>query len=97
MTQYALNHFKTEEGYMRKLTYPDYYLHHDEHNDFIKKTVDFCNRTTNGDYDIRGDLLKYLQQWVVNHIQEMDKKFGIFLNLNEYSILKEDIDNVFIF
>ena len=74
MTMYALSHFKTEEDYMRKFEYSEYRLHEEEHNEFIKKTVEFCDRTKNGDYDITNDLLEFLQSWLVNHIQGTDKK-----------------------
>ncbi len=29
----------------------------------------------NSDYEITDDLLEYLQQWLIHHIQEIDKKY----------------------
>lgn len=77
MTQHALNHFKTEEEYMKKFECTEYQLHKKEHKGFLMKTVDFCSRTMKGDYDITNDLLEYLQSWLVNHIQGTDKKFSV--------------------
>lgn len=74
MIMHALNHFKTEEEYMRKYKYSEYLVHQEEHNDFIKKTVDFSNRTIRDDYDITNEVLEYLQVWLANHIQGTDKK-----------------------
>lgn len=82
MTNYALNHFKTEENYMRKSKYANYQLHKDEHNDFIKNTVDFGSRTMNSGHDITGDLLEYLQSWLVSHIQGTDKEFFSYFHRN---------------
>lgn len=75
MTRYALNHFKTEETYMVKFGYPDYQSHKKEHHDFSNKTIEYCRSIDNGDYQITDDLLEYLQQWLVHHIQEIDKKY----------------------
>lgn len=82
MTMYALSHFKTEEKCMRRSEYAEFQLHKNEHNDFIKKTVGFCNRTMDGDYEIIDDLLDYLRLWLDHHIQGTDKNFASFLCRN---------------
>jgi hemerythrin-like metal-binding protein len=82
MTKYALDHFKTEEAYMRKFECEEFQLHKKEHKGFIMKTVEFCNRTMNGEYDIANDLLDYLQLWLVNHVQGTDKKLENCLDKN---------------
>ncbi len=80
MTDYALNHFKTEETYMLKFGYPEYESHKKEHHDFSNKTIEYCKSVDNGDYEITDDLLEYLQQWLVHHIQEIDKKYADCFN-----------------
>ena len=82
MTSYASNHFKAEEDYMRRFEFPEYELHKEEHRKFIKTTVDFCKRVMNGDYNIAFDLLEYLKQWLVNHIQGTDKRYTECFNRN---------------
>lgn len=74
-TMYALNHFGTEEAYMKKFNYPEYESHKNEHHDFTMKTVAFCKNVTDGDDRILDDLLEYLQNWLLHHIQETDKKY----------------------
>lgn len=76
MTTYALNHFRTEEVYMLDFKYEDYEAHKKEHHDFSMKTVDYCNSVIKGDCQILDDLLKYLEVWLVHHIQETDKKYA---------------------
>ncbi len=39
------------------------------------KTVGYCNSVIKGDYEITDDMLEYLKQWLVHHIQEIDKKY----------------------
>jgi hemerythrin-like metal-binding protein len=74
--EYALEHFATEETYMKKFNYPEYQSHLEEHHNFTMKTVDYCNRVIKDDYQIMDNLLEYLQQWLVHHIQEVDKKYA---------------------
>ncbi len=82
MTIYAQEHFKTEEAYMRKFEYPEYESHKYEHIDFYIKTLVFGNRESKGDNQITDDILEYLQQWLVGHIQITDKKYSDCFNKN---------------
>ncbi len=75
MTMYAHNHFNTEKKYLRQFEYAESQLHDKEHKDFGRKTVNYCNMTMKGNYDITDDLLEYLRQWLTNHILGSDKKF----------------------
>ena len=75
LTVYALNHFSTEESYMAEFNYPEFQYHKEEHHDFSNKMITFCNRVVEGDYQIANEVLGYLKQWLVNHIQITDKKY----------------------
>ncbi len=77
MTEYALEHFETEEAYMIMFNYPEseYEYHNEEHYDFITKTTGYFNRVVSGDYHISNELLVYLKQWLVNHIQVTDRQY----------------------
>jgi hemerythrin len=75
MTQYALEHFEAEEAYMIMFNYPEYEYHNEEHYGFIAKTAAYFDRVVNGDYHISNELLGYLKQWLVNHIQSTDRKY----------------------
>ena len=82
MTVYAKEHFKTEETYMSNFKYHDYKSHKDEHQNFSKNISGYCNDLMSGSYQIIEDLTKYLQQWLVHHIQETDKKYTYCFNNN---------------
>lgn len=90
MTMYSINHLKSEEDLMRKIEYSEYQSHHEEHNYFIKRTVEFCNRTMDGDYEITDDLLEYLQMWLVKHIQGADKKLTSLMQTNNQNVFQEE-------
>ncbi len=75
MTKFALEHFTTEENYMREFNYPEYQHHSEEHSDFFNKTIAYFDRVVNGDYHISNELIEYLRQWLVNHIQGSDRQY----------------------
>ncbi len=75
MTEYALKHFETEERYMKEFNFPEYQAHRNEHIDFTNNSIDYKNRVVSGDFQIINEILEYLKQWLVNHIQVTDKKY----------------------
>lgn len=75
LTVYALKHFSTEESYMVEFNYPEFQYHKEEHSDFSNKTITYCNRVIEGNYNIASEILEYLKKWLVNHIQITDKKY----------------------
>ena len=79
--EYANNHFTTEESYLRKFNYSEYQCHRNEHVVFIEKMIYYKNRLLNGD-EVANEILEYLKQWLVKHIQETSKKFTNYFNKN---------------
>ena len=75
ITKYALNHFSTEENYMIEFNYPEYQYHKEEHHDFSRKVIAYCERVNDGDSQISKEILEYLKRWLINHIQVTDKKY----------------------
>lgn len=75
LVKFAKEHFKTEEDYMSKFQYPDYLLHYNEHLNFSIHMIIYNNQVIKGEYPIMGELFKYLQEWLINHIQETDRKY----------------------
>jgi hemerythrin len=72
---YACNHFKIEERYMIEFDYQEYQCHKEEHMEFVLKSIDYLNRVTSGDCHIANEILEYLKQWLVKHIQGTDQKY----------------------
>ncbi len=75
MIKYALKHFATEETYMEKFNFPEFQLHRNEHLDFTDKAFTNLNKVIMGDYQMANEILEYLKQWLVNHIQKTDRKY----------------------
>ncbi len=82
MIEYARKHFQTEEAYMLKFKFPEYQLHKNEHLDFTDKTIRNYHNFISGDYQIANEILEYLKQWLVNHIQVTDKKYIDYFKKN---------------
>ncbi len=82
MSDYAANHFITEETYMVHFGFPEYLHHRNEHIGFTDKMIDFQNRVFNGDSQVANEAFEFLKQWLVNHIQETDSKYTDWFNRN---------------
>ncbi len=75
MTMYALSHFSTEEAYMIEFDYPESQHHKEEYHVLTIRTIAYLKWVINGDYQIAGEILEYLKQWLSRHIQITDRKY----------------------
>lgn len=78
MTQYAMNHFRTEEDYMKLFEYPEFELHRKEHMEYWKKTALFANEAMSGNKEVLGDILSFLIDWWMDHILRTDLRYKEF-------------------
>lgn len=72
LVDYTQYHFKAEEAYFEQLNNKDLMLHKLQHKHFIEHLNQFgsqCNTK------LTTDLLEFLLDWLVIHIQCEDKKF----------------------
>ena len=75
MNNYTITHFTTEEAYMKAFNYPEYQDHKEEHRVFSTEIIAYTYKVIKGDYQIISEIIEYLKQWLVNHIQVTDKKY----------------------
>lgn len=78
---YVVFHFGTEERYMTQYDYPGSKSHEAQHAGFIKEFTDL-----KGKFETEGPTLevitktnRWLVQWLINHIKEVDRELGAFL------------------
>ncbi|WP_320008712.1 bacteriohemerythrin [Maridesulfovibrio sp.] len=76
---YAAVHFGMEESLMEKYNYPYMLNHKNKHTEFIDKIVCVANGHGRGACSINMDILNYLSDWLITHINVMDKELGVFL------------------
>lgn len=85
LLSYALYHFETEEelmqehGYDEAATAADASDHMNQHRSFSAKVVAVRDGLKAGTLISREDLLAFLNDWLVNHILNTDKKLGAFI------------------
>lgn len=76
---YTVNHFAYEEYLMKKFAYPAFEQHKNEHEKLLGQVTDFVGRLDKGE-NLADELLGFLNQWLSNHIPDVDKRYGPFLN-----------------
>ena len=79
LVQYTLVHFKHEEEVMQGLDYPEFQRHKAQHDRLRKRTIDLREHITL----VTGhDMLFFLKEWWLSHIQGEDKKYAPYLELS---------------
>ena len=81
MIDYATTHFGTEEKYMRVFDFPGYIEHKAEHDAFTDRVLDFQKKYNRGGVVLSFEVMDFLNNWLVMHIQGTDKKYSPFLNM----------------
>ncbi|MCL2138657.1 MAG: bacteriohemerythrin [Treponema sp.] len=77
--QYIKIHFSTEEEIMQKIEYPHYLEHKKLHENFIKKINQQVQAFEAEDQPDPANFVKFLMDWVLQHIAQMDKKYVPYL------------------
>jgi len=80
LVNYTVTHFAAEENLMRENDYPEYEAHKDEHDKLCREVTDIYAKYKAGDKINSVELLIFLVNWLKNHIEKIDKKYGPFLN-----------------
>ncbi len=74
LVQYKKFHFKTEEKYFKRFKYAGAPEHIKEHKKLASQVEVFMERYKKGG-DIIQELLDFLEDWLINHLQTQDKKY----------------------
>ena len=80
MTEYTVNHFKSEEMLFEKYDYPETLKHKDEHSAFVGKVADFNSKFEKGELFLSVEVMMFLKDWLINHIAKSDKSYSDYLN-----------------
>ena len=78
---YVVSHFQDEESLMDRHAYPDADRHKSEHRYFNRKLRDLHEslRTRGPSLDLVINTNQTLLHWIVDHIKDLDVKFGAYL------------------
>ncbi len=73
--EYAVDHFAFEENLIRQAGYPDLEGHIKVHKSLLKKFGEIAEEFDGGNPMASAQTLAFLQDWLLNHIQKVDKKY----------------------
>lgn len=79
LIDYTKTHFQREEFYFRSTNYPDFEAHKLQHELFVKKVNELKNLFEKGDSKVSTDLIRFLSEWLINHIKVSDKAYASHL------------------
>lgn len=81
---YAIMHFETEEECMKRYGYgiakPEIAAAHiGQHRDFSRRVVAICDQLRERQQVSRIEVLRFLNEWLRNHVLGIDQRLGHFL------------------
>jgi len=76
---YTVEHFADEERLMVAHDYPDRIAHTSEHERLVRQVQDLQQKFDSGQPIQTFDVMMFLKDWLMNHIQVDDKKYGVYL------------------
>ncbi len=79
LIQYTVKHFQYEEGRLEACNYPDLVEHRKKHADLVNKVREIKEKINSGKVFVERETKRFLQNWLVEHIQHSDKKYASHL------------------
>lgn len=79
LANYTHQHFVAEEAMMQRTGYPQYAAHCTQHKDLTAQVEGFVARYERGEVALTVDLLLFLREWLLTHIQKSDREYGPWL------------------
>jgi hemerythrin len=79
LIDYTQTHFSNEEKLMKESGYADYEAQKNAHENLISQVLEIQNKFKSGTA-LSQEVMSFLKNWLVTHIQGMDKKYGPHLN-----------------
>jgi hemerythrin-like metal-binding protein len=76
LVAYTIYHFDNEEQAMAAAHFPELEEHKTEHARLKQEAQSFQTRINTSFPDGATELYHFLRDWLVNHIQDCDKKYG---------------------
>lgn len=78
LLRYTETHFASEERLMETARYPELDAHRRLHHSLIAQARDMELRIELGERNMPLELNRFVCNWLIDHIQDHDKRFGAF-------------------
>jgi len=85
LMDYTRKHFESEERVMRQRKFAGYPAHRAEHQSLLMQANDFHRKFLAGKTMIGMEIMRYLNDWLLNHIDIMDRQYDVFFHDNGVS------------
>ena len=82
LARYTQVHFASEERFMAQVGYPHLAQHQKEHAELMNAVSAFKKDYDAGKALISVKLMGFLRDWIRNHIQQSDHKYGVWARQN---------------
>jgi hemerythrin len=82
LAEYTVNHFADEERAFAQTHYPEEAQHKQLHKKLVEQVVELQGKFRSGETLLSQDIITFLQDWLINHIKGVDKKYGTHLSKN---------------
>ncbi|NVN90472.1 MAG: bacteriohemerythrin [Desulfuromonadales bacterium] len=82
LAEYTVNHFAEEEQAFSQTGYTEEVQHRQLHKKLVDQVVTLQGRFRSGQTLLTQDVITFLQDWLINHIKGVDKKYGPHLTKN---------------
>lgn len=80
LVSYTECHFKMEETFFQKCSYPQKENHKKKHDELRREVIEIKTKFENNKINISIELMHFLKDWVKTHIAQEDVLFGEFLS-----------------
>lgn len=80
LVEYTKYHFTAEEALMDKYQFPELANHRTQHAELARQVIDYQAKFQQGALFISIDVMNFLKDWLVNHILQMDQKYGQYIH-----------------
>jgi len=85
LADYTNFHFSAEEALLERTKYPALEEHRGQHRAFIQRVSEIRRELESGGKVNTSATLSFLQDWLLNHIKQTDKKYSAHLNAHGVS------------
>jgi len=80
LVQYTQIHFRHEEEAFSRAHYPQAAQHKAQHDKLTAQVLEYVKSDRDKNAHLSIDVLKFLKQWLLEHIEKSDKAYGSYLN-----------------
>jgi hemerythrin len=80
LIEYTKSHFDTEENMLKEHGYKEFEHQKQSHEQFVERTQQFQRELLEGKVLLTSEMMDFLKDWLMKHIQKEDMKYRDFFN-----------------